>query len=236
MLARTGIGSIRIADPDCYEPSNLNRQLFATVSTLGRNKAEVAKERVHDINPFCNVTIYTDGVHKQNAHEFVRGSNVTFAQSDTMSPQVLLDRVGRELQLPILKGSRAGYPGHRWEVGALLWDYRNGQTPASREEQNDLFSKDLPWADLTDDILKTIDQTMSQRMREKLSNEIRDGNAEIFGESVTPAYLQSYLDDPRLCTRTICGPLANMGGLVAAIEGLKIVLGWKNKLTPVKTI
>ncbi len=54
-LARSGIGSIDLVDSDVVVESNINRQLYALHSTVGRAKVEVASERIHDINPDCNV-------------------------------------------------------------------------------------------------------------------------------------------------------------------------------------
>lgn len=50
-LARSGVGELTLIDSDCYAPSNLNRQLGALHSTLGRPKAEVLAERCRDIDP-----------------------------------------------------------------------------------------------------------------------------------------------------------------------------------------
>ena len=50
-LARTGIGHIILIDFDTAEETNINRQLFATHSTLGRKKIAIAQERIADINP-----------------------------------------------------------------------------------------------------------------------------------------------------------------------------------------
>ena len=55
-VARAGAGRITIMDGDTVQPSNLNRQLVALTSTLGRNKAEVMAERIRDINPDTDVT------------------------------------------------------------------------------------------------------------------------------------------------------------------------------------
>lgn len=55
-VARAGIGSITVMDGDNVMPSNLNRQLVALTSTIGRNKAEVMAERIGDIDPDINVT------------------------------------------------------------------------------------------------------------------------------------------------------------------------------------
>lgn len=54
-LARSGIGNIILIDFDIIEETNINRQIFATDSTLGRKKVAVARERIADINPNINV-------------------------------------------------------------------------------------------------------------------------------------------------------------------------------------
>lgn len=54
-LARSGIGAITVVDADTVAPSNINRQLVADISTVGRDKVEVAKERILAVNPACRV-------------------------------------------------------------------------------------------------------------------------------------------------------------------------------------
>ena len=54
-LARAGIGSITVVDKDCIDITNINRQIPALHSTVGRPKAEVIAERIRDINPECRV-------------------------------------------------------------------------------------------------------------------------------------------------------------------------------------
>ena len=58
-LARSGIGAIDLIDSDTVDITNINRQLYALTSTVGRYKTEVAKERILDINPECKVTAHT---------------------------------------------------------------------------------------------------------------------------------------------------------------------------------
>lgn len=55
-VARAGIGKVTLMDGDSVQPSNLNRQLVALTSTLGRNKAQVMAERIRDIDPGTDVT------------------------------------------------------------------------------------------------------------------------------------------------------------------------------------
>lgn len=57
-LARTGIGHLRLIDSDVVSPSNLNRQILALRSTIGRPKADVARERVLQISPSTKVSAH----------------------------------------------------------------------------------------------------------------------------------------------------------------------------------
>ncbi len=57
-LARTGVGTLGIVDNDVVSLSNINRQIYALHSTVGRKKTEVARERILDINPSCIVRTY----------------------------------------------------------------------------------------------------------------------------------------------------------------------------------
>ena len=57
-LARSGVGRIDVVDPDKIAKSNLNRQIIALESTVGRSKAEVIKERIKEIDPSCEVNTF----------------------------------------------------------------------------------------------------------------------------------------------------------------------------------
>ena len=57
-LARAGIGTIGIVDPDSIAPSNLNRQILATTESIGQNKAEAAAARIRLIAPACRTRVY----------------------------------------------------------------------------------------------------------------------------------------------------------------------------------
>ena len=57
-LARSGVGHLILVDFDKVEESNINRQLFALDSTVGKSKVEVARQRIYDINPNIVVDVY----------------------------------------------------------------------------------------------------------------------------------------------------------------------------------
>ena len=100
MLVRTGIGHLKLADPGIYSPADLGRQLYATTKTLGRNKAEVAKERLLEINPYCHVEIFASGVQKENIFEILKGVDILCDQSDAPSQIILQCRAAKKRRVP----------------------------------------------------------------------------------------------------------------------------------------
>lgn len=69
-LARSGIENITIVDFDTVSESNLNRQIIALQTTIGKYKVDVAKERIKNINPNCNVVAIKEKLTKENIDRF----------------------------------------------------------------------------------------------------------------------------------------------------------------------
>ena len=100
-IARMGVGSITLVDNDTVAPSNLNRQLIALHSTLGRNKVDVAKERILDINPDANVDARAMFYLPENADE------IDIASFDCIVDAI--DTVSAKIEI-IVRADRAGVP------------------------------------------------------------------------------------------------------------------------------
>ena len=100
-LARSGVGALDLIDNDTVAPSNLNRQIVALHSTLGRYKADVMAERVRDINPDCRVTPHRVFFGPDTADRF------DFAQYDYVVDAI--DSVSGKVQL-IVSAKAAGVP------------------------------------------------------------------------------------------------------------------------------
>ena len=69
-LARSGIGALDLIDSDTVSITNINRQLFATHSTVGQYKVDVAKDRLLDINPALRITTYKVFYTPETADQF----------------------------------------------------------------------------------------------------------------------------------------------------------------------
>jgi molybdopterin/thiamine biosynthesis adenylyltransferase len=72
-LARLGVGAFHIADFDTFDIANFNRQVGATMSTLGQPKVEVLAEMARDINPQLHLTRFPSGVSDHNMAAFLEG-------------------------------------------------------------------------------------------------------------------------------------------------------------------
>lgn len=81
-LARLGVLNLKVADPDTFDWTNINRQLGATRHTVGRNKAEIVAELAHDLAGDVTVEVFEDGITPENAEEFVSGCDLVFDQMD----------------------------------------------------------------------------------------------------------------------------------------------------------
>lgn len=100
-LARSGVGTLDLIDNDVVSLTNINRQIIALHSTVGRSKVEVAKERVMDINPEAKVNIYQTFYLPETADQF------DFTQYDYVVDAI--DTVTGKLQL-VEEASLAGVP------------------------------------------------------------------------------------------------------------------------------
>jgi len=72
-LARLGIGSFHIADFDSFDIPNFNRQVGATMSTVGQPKVEVMARMARDINPELEIKVFERGVDRDNLDQFLDG-------------------------------------------------------------------------------------------------------------------------------------------------------------------
>lgn len=110
-LARLGVGGLRLADADTFSVANFNRQAGARVSTLGRNKAQVMREMVLDINPEARVTALEAFVTEENVDAFLDGADVVLDGIDfyAIEARQLVFRKAREKGLWMLTAGPLGF-------------------------------------------------------------------------------------------------------------------------------
>ncbi len=111
MLARIGVGRIRVIDADVFEQTNLNRQLFATERTLGAAKVDAAVARIAEVNSEIDVEPVRELLTRDNARALVRGSDVVVDALDNMGARFWLAHACQEEGIPVVYGAIAGWFG-----------------------------------------------------------------------------------------------------------------------------
>ena len=108
-LARSGVGALDLIDDDVVSLTNINRQLIALHSTIGRAKTEVAAERIADINPECRVRTYRTFFTPETAAEFDFSEyDYIIDAIDTVSGKIALAVQAQEAGVPIISAMGAG--------------------------------------------------------------------------------------------------------------------------------
>ncbi|WP_371574159.1 ThiF family adenylyltransferase [Streptomyces sp. NBC_01314] len=125
-LTRLGVLRFRLADPDRFDVSNLNRQACAQAD-VGRSKPEAIADRVRALNPSADVTVYPQGLTLENLDEALDGAHIVFDGIDpTMSAWVkyqLHERAARR-GIPVLAGMDFG-----GKPTLYVFDYRRNPVP-----------------------------------------------------------------------------------------------------------
>ncbi len=110
-LARLGVGTIKVVDPDNFEEHNLNRQTLSTVDNIGKPKVRGAMHRALNVNPAVNVMPVQEAFSENNAAEILSGADVAADALDTINARHALAVECARLQIPLVHGSVGGWYG-----------------------------------------------------------------------------------------------------------------------------
>lgn len=81
-LVRLGVRNLKLADPDTFDVSNINRQLGADIDNIGKNKAEVVAKIAHNLTGDVNIKVYSEGVNPSTSDDFVDGCDYVMDQME----------------------------------------------------------------------------------------------------------------------------------------------------------
>ncbi|MEG4024242.1 molybdopterin-synthase adenylyltransferase MoeB [Microcoleus sp. S13C4] len=120
-LAAAGVGRIGIVDFDVVDHSNLQRQVIHGTSWVGKPKIESAKNRILEINPFCQVDLYETRVSSENAIDIATPYDIIIDGTDNFPTRYLMNDVCVLLNKPNVYGSI-----FRFEGQATVFNYEGG--------------------------------------------------------------------------------------------------------------
>jgi len=143
-LIRSGVGALDLFDNDQVSPTNLNRQIIALHSTLGRDKTEVIRERLLDINPNAQITVHNLFYLPQEADR-VDLSQYDFVADaiDTVAAKLDLAQRAYALGVPLISAMGAG---NRLDPGQLrVGDiFETHSCPLARVMRRELRKRGVP--------------------------------------------------------------------------------------------
>ena len=110
MLCRAGVGHLTLVDADIVSPSNINRQLPALHSTLGRSKVSVLAERFRDINPEVQLTLREEYLTPESVDALLEAAPYAYVIDaiDTIQPKVALLAACIRRRQPVIASMGAG--------------------------------------------------------------------------------------------------------------------------------
>lgn len=145
MICRAGVGRMTIVDADTVQPTNINRQLPALHSTMGREKAEVLAARFKDINPDIQLTVLPVFLKDDNIPELLDAARYDFIVDaiDTLAPKCYLIAEALKRHIKIVSSMGAGAKSDITQIRfADIWDtYHCGLSKAVRKRLQKLGGK-----------------------------------------------------------------------------------------------
>lgn len=143
-LARAGIGHLVLIDNDYVDITNINRQIHATHSTIGKSKVEVEKERILDINPNAIVDIYQVDTLEKPEEEIIDSSFTYVVDAvDTITTKLKLIQKANKENVPIISamGTANKLDPTKFEVSDI---YKTSVCPLCKVMRKELKNRNIP--------------------------------------------------------------------------------------------
>ena len=141
MLVRAGVGKLTIIDFDKVDKTNINRQIIALQSTVGKFKVDVMKERLLDINPSCVITTFKEKYLPDNRELFFKNNyDYVVDAIDMVTSKVDLIKYCHDLNLNIISAMGAGnrYTVPEFKVVDIFKTYNDGLAKIVRKKLKEL--------------------------------------------------------------------------------------------------
>lgn len=142
-LARSGVGFLALIDKDTVDVTNINRQMVALHSTIGRDKVDVMQERILDINPACQVQTYPCFYLPETKDEFdFHEYDYIIDAVDTVTAKIQLVLEAEKCGTPIISSMGAGNKLNpaAFEVADI---YKTSVCPLAKVMRRELKKRDV---------------------------------------------------------------------------------------------
>lgn len=201
VLVRCGIGNFSIVDKDVFEPTNMNRQIFAYPHTMGKMKIDVAAEWASQINPDISVEKF-DSVGEGNISDILKDADVVVMGIDQLKPCIITSRKAREMGIPLVEGWAIPYGNVRTFTTQTL----------SLEEAYGLPTVGRDVASISDEELKTLGTEVLFGLTKI------EGIGDFYSEEVRKRVAEGHI--------TSFAPMVWLTAVLMAFEAAKVLMDW----------
>jgi len=211
LLARSGIGKLKIVDIEKFETSNLNRQVYCYMSTIDKEKVDVAEHFLKDINPEIEIESFhtTNG---ETINKMLDGTTVALLCIDDVVPSIHVARACRERGIPMI------------ETGAMPFQNLRVYTKdtITFEEFHDFPTQRIKTEDLYD-----LDENIRGQIKRKLVMAFSDI------KGIQNFYNSEAIEKMKKGVFPTFAPMVWLQATMIALEAVKIILNWgKISLVP----
>ena len=204
LLTRSGIGGLRIVDIDCFEPSNLNRQLFSYQSTLGKQKVDMAEKFLQDINPSLTVEKFHE-TNDETIEKMLDGAPLAVMCIDKIVPSIHVARHCSRKNITMIETVVIPYLNVRvYTRDTISFEKFHGFATENKtmEELYHLNADEM--TELSDCFIRTFAGL----------------------DKITGFYRPEAMQDMRQGKFSTLAPLVWLQGALTAMETIKILLDW----------
>ena len=108
-LVSAGIKAIKLIDDDIIQKTNLNRQILYSIKDIGKYKSRIAKIKLNNINPECNIDAISSRLESRNINEYLNNSSLVIDATDNWKSMTLINEYCVDKSIPLVSSSVVGF-------------------------------------------------------------------------------------------------------------------------------
>jgi molybdopterin/thiamine biosynthesis adenylyltransferase len=201
IICRSGVGHVKIIEPDSFDPSNLNRHVFCYRSTVGKKKIDVAEKHLKDIYSEVKIDKYL-AESPENIDEILRDVDVVVLAVDKVKACILVSREAKKQGIPLVEGWALPYGNVRVFTQDTMSLEQAYNLPSINKELDAFTHEDFAKMDLS--MLQTISQ-----FEGVTTFYTKEAEKRIFIERKNPSF----------------APLVWLNSALMSLEAIKILIG-----------
>ena len=168
-LARAGVQNFVLVDHDVVDATNLNRQIIATTKTIGKDKVDVAKERILEINPNAQVEIHKEFFMPESEGILDESIDYIVDAIDTVTAKIELVVRAKKLNIPIISSMGTGnkLDPTKFEVTDI---YKTSVCPLAKVMRKELRARNIKKLK----VVYSKEESIKPKEASKNNNEIKE--------------------------------------------------------------